>query len=117
MENIVLVAYHKDQFQVQFSSTYLTHKRFSECFQQVLFVDDTNILYPNKRNSQNIVNKEDKIHKQLCTNTLSINLTKTKFMVFSKSTNFVLRVLLYNRMTWKKHKLCFNKLFIMHFGR
>ena len=58
----------------------------SNKFKYVLFADDTNILYSDIKNVQSTVNKEhDKIHRWLCTNKLSINLTKTKFMVFSKS--------------------------------
>ena len=71
------------------------------------------------------VNKDlDKIHGWLCTNTLSINLTKTNFVVFGKSNKFVipriyidnhlvkltdnvilLRVLIDNRINGKK--ICF----------
>ena len=102
----------------------------SNKFKYVLFTDDTSILYSDKdiKNVQRTVNKElYKIHGWLCTNTLSINLTKTNFMVFSKSNKFVIpevyinnhlvqltdnvRFLGDNRMTWKKHiNYVFNKL-------
>ena len=94
----------------------------SNKFKYVLFADDTNILYSDKdfKNVQGTVNKElDKIHGWLCTNTLSVNLTKNNF---SKSNKFVtprvyinnhlveltdnvrlLGVLIDNGMTWKKH--------------
>ena len=65
----------------------------SNKFKYVLFADDTNILFSDKEieNVQSTVNKElDKIHGWLCTNKLSINLTKTNFMVFSKSNKFVI---------------------------
>ena len=56
-----------------------------KCFIE-LFVDDKEI-----KNVQSIANEElDKIHGWLCTNKLSINITKTNFMVFSKSNKFVI---------------------------
>ena len=102
----------------------------SNKFKYILFTDDTNILYSNKeiKNVQIIVNKEIyTIHGWLCTDTLSINLTKTIFIVFSKSNKFVfpriyidnhlvevsvnvglLGVLIDNCMTWKKHIIFFS---------
>ena len=53
----------------------------------VWFADDTNILYSSKEieNVENTVNIEmSKIHEWLCTNRLSINLSKTNYMAFDK---------------------------------
>ena len=97
----------------------------SNKFKYVLFADDTNILYSGEESEtvENIVNKElHLIYVWLCTNKLSINLSKTNFMVFSKSkrpciprihisnhqielTDHVrfLGVFIDSRLTWKKH--------------
>ena len=71
-------------------------------FKYVPFAYDTNILYSDKeiKNVRSTVNKDlDKIHGRLCTNKLSINLTKTNFTVFSKSnTFFILQIYIDNHL-------------------
>ena len=55
---------------------------------QTNLVDDINISYSSKKYeiSENIINKElHLIYDWLCTTNLSINLSKTNFIVFSKS--------------------------------
>ena len=61
----------------------------SNKFRYVLFTDDTNILCSDKeiKSVQSTVELDQK-HGWLCTNKLSINLTKTNVMVFSKSNKF-----------------------------
>ena len=53
-----------------------------------VFADDTNILYSSEESkpAENIVNKKlHLIYAWLCTNKLSMNLSKTNFMFFSNS--------------------------------
>ena len=94
--------YHKDQFWSQFNLYINDLVNVSNKFKYILFADDTNILYSDKEidNVQSTVNKElDKIHSWLYTNKLSINLTKTNFIVFSKSNKFVIpRLYSYNHL-------------------
>ena len=60
----------------------------SEIFKFVPFADDTNILFSSKNSeyAKNIVNIElNKVHECLCTSKLSIDLSKTNYMIFSKT--------------------------------
>ena len=68
----------------------------SNKFSYVLFADDINILYPSQEleTTENIVNKElHLIYAWLCTNKLSINLSKIN------NTDYVLGVPLDSRLT------------------
>ena len=60
----------------------------SEILKFVLFADDTYILFSTKKYEyiENTLNtKFNKVYEWLCTNKLSINLSKTNYMIFSKT--------------------------------
>ena len=105
----------------------------SGIFMYVMFADDTNILYSCKRtkNIKNILNTElNKLHNWLCSNKLSIYVSKTNFIIFSESKNEInpnvlidnheveqsdcvkfLSVFIDGRLTLKKHiYICFDQI-------